>query len=188
MRTHRQAALVRAFQGIGETGHVVTAIDSLEGLVAGRLQPVLYPDEITVGITCQQVQDAVVGAIRPGADGQTDHILDRQGVIIAAGQSFNWGIGVGERLEIGYKFPGFEPARNGNFALLQLLPYGQPFGKGPSAGPLSIAIDTSGRGQGSVPIRAGQARIHGEFVNAMTELFSEVGVEIEITFCHCFQT
>ena len=186
--TDRQPPLTGALQGVGETGHIVTAIDPAQGVVAGGLQPVFHPDEIVPGIAGQQVQDRIVDTVRPGADGQADDVCDGQGFLVAFPQRLQRGVGVGKRLEIGDKFAGFKSSCHRDFALFQLFTDRQPPGKSPGAGSLGIAVNAPGGGQGAVPVGAGQPRVHGELVNAVTEAFPEVGVEIEIAFGHCFQT
>ncbi len=143
---------------------MVTAAQEVERPVVDGLQAVLDHEPGPLGQLGQEVQDLIAHAIRPGADGQADHLGMGEGVVIGPSKPVDRPVGVGAGLEIGDEPVGpvaaIQPADrvvdlSGDWA--ETIPFSHPPA---GAEAFRIAEDTAQSGQGAVAVGAGAAGVN----------------------------
>jgi len=157
--------------GPAEAGQIMAPVDPGQGLIGGRLEAVLDPDQPVraPGISLDEVEGRPVHAVRPGADGQPDHRRVGHGRVIELPEPVQRGVGVGKGLEIGDKPPGLIPLGHCRFAPADLVGYRQAPGEVPGPRSPIVAIDTPARPDGPVPVGTGEAGVDGDLLDPASE-------------------
>ncbi len=102
MRAYLQSALTRQTRGALVTGEIMPAVNAMQGLIMGGLQPQLQPNLIPLLVVfTEQVENRLRHAVRAGANAEANDIRLADGLTIHRAEHLHFSKGAGIGLKVG---------------------------------------------------------------------------------------
>ena len=155
-----------SLHSITAAGKVVTAIDSLQGLIVGAFYTILHKNEGAPVQLLQIIQQFIAHAVRAGSYHDSHHILHLQCLLVHLPEEFHLSIGIGVSLEVSQILHIRIFSAEEGLSLLQLLRYRLlPVAIARVERPV-VAISATTARYSPIPIRTGEPSVYRNLLNA----------------------
>lgn len=169
-----------ALDGISRLLEAVATIDAQKGIVVGTLDAILYQYKSALVEFGQIIEQLITDAIGAGAYDDAHDIRNLQRLLVERLELGEWGIGVGEGLEIGQVlhiriFVGEE-----TLTLFELLGYRVATLTVRGVERAVVAIDATTCGNAAIAIGTGEACINRNLLHTIGKLTANPGAVVVI--------
>ena len=182
MDANQDRSAGRPLHRIQKGRRIMPAVDRGERPIMDRLESQLQPDMASFRIGPDQRQRLLGQTIRARADGEADHILLVERLIVECPEFFNRRIGVCKGLEVGDEF--FRPSALAVESLspADLVADRRKRARLTESRSPAVAIDASPLGNPAVTVRAGKSGVDRQLVHPAAEAVDPVTLQIAIPF------